>query len=313
MVTINSCLEVDLSGQVCADSLGYEIYSGVGGTIDFVRGARGSRGGKTIMVLPSTTLDGSRSRIVAALTEGAGVVTTRGGVEYIVTEYGVASLAGKSLRERALSLISIAHPDFRGELMESAHRIQYLEKDARRLATTRAIYPHDWEYSQTFDGTGNIFFRPARAADERAVKEFFYSLPREEAYLRFLSYMKVFPYYDVKSMVNIDYHSEMCILGFAGELGSEIVSLAYYHLDDEKMEAEVDFAVHPDYGRLGIATSMVGHIVEKGKQRGIRTFVSYISPGNERVFGVFKNLGYVVKTTLSAGLYEIRVLPDQSQ
>jgi acyl-CoA hydrolase/GNAT superfamily N-acetyltransferase len=312
MVTINSGLEVDLSGQVCADSLGYEIYSGVGGAIDFLRGAKGSRGGKTIMVLPSTTWDVSKSRIVAALTEGAGVVTTRGGVEYVVTEYGVASLQGKSLRERAISLISIAHPDFRDELMEAAHEIRYLEKDARRSATSRAIYPHDWEYSGSFPGAGRVFFRPARSADERVVKEFFYSLPRDEAYFRFLSLMKVFPYYDVKAMVNIDYHREMCVLGFAGEMGSErIISVAYYHLDDETMTAEVDFAVHPDYVRGGIATSMVRHMVGKGKQRGIKTIVSYISPGNERVLGVFQKLGCVMETSLSAGVYEIKVRLDQ--
>ena len=310
MVTINSGLEVDLSGQVCADSLGYEIYSGVGGSIDFLRGAKGSRGGKTIMVLPSSTMDASKSRIVPALSEGAGVVTTRGGVEYVVTEYGVACLQGKSLRERALALISIAHPDFRDQLMEAAHQINYLEKDARRSATSRAIYPHDWEYSQTFIGPGRVFFRPARSTDGRAVKEFFYSLPRDEAYFRFLSLMKVFPYYDVEAMVSIDYHMEMCILGFAGEMGSErIIALAHYHLDDETMAAEVDFAVHPDYTRSGIATSMIRHIAEKGKQRGVKTIVSYT--GNEGVFGVFRKLDYVMESSLSASIYEIRVRLDQ--
>ncbi len=310
MVTINSSLEVDLSGQVCADSLGYEIYSGVGGAIDFLRGAKGSRGGKAIMVLPSSTMDASKSRIVPALTEGAGVVTTRGGVEYVVTEYGVAALQGKSLRERALALISIAHPDFRDQLMEAAHQINYLEKDARRVATSRAIYPHDWEYSQTFIGPGRVFFRPARSTDGRAVKEFFYSLPRDEAYFRFLSLLKVFPYYDVEAMVSIDYHMDMCILGFAGEMGSErIISLAHYHLDDETMAAETDFAVHPDYTRSGVATSMVRHIAEKGKQRGVKTIVSYT--GNEGVFGVFRKLDYVMESSLSAGVYEIRVRLDR--
>ena len=312
MVTINSGLEVDLSGQVCSDSLGYEIYSGVGGAIDFLRGARGSRGGKAIMVLPSTTMDGAKSRIVPALTEGAGVVTTRAGVQYVVTEYGVAGLQGKSLRERALSLISIAHPDFRDELMEAAHQIHYLEKDTRRTATSRAIYPHDWEYSQTFTGVGRVFFRPAKSTDERALKEFFYSLPKDEAYFRFLSHMKVFPYYDVKAMISIDYRREMCIVGFAGEMGSErIISIAYYHLDDETMSAEVDFAVHPDYARGGVAASMLRHIVEKGKERGIKTIVSYITQGNERVFGVFHKLDHVVESSLTNGVYEIRVRLDE--
>jgi acyl-CoA hydrolase/GNAT superfamily N-acetyltransferase len=312
MVTISSGLEVDLSGQVCADSLGYEIYSGVGGTIDFLRGAMGSRGGRTIMVLPATTLDESKSRIVPALTEGAGVVTTRGGVQYVVTEYGVASLHGKSLRQRALSLISIAHPDFRDELTEAAQRIHYLEKNAMRKATSRAIYPHDWEYSQQFDGPGRINFRPARTTDERTLKEFFYSLPRDDAYFRFLSHMKVFPHYDVKAMVNIDYHRDMCILGFTGEMGFErIISMAHYRLDDETRAAEVDFAVHPDFSGYGIAVSMVRHIAQKCKQRGIETISSYIAPGNDRVFRVFKRLDYLVEISFSDGVYEIKVRLDQ--
>jgi ribosomal protein S18 acetylase RimI-like enzyme len=124
--------------------------------------------------------------------------------------------------------------------------------------------------------------------------------------------MKVFPYYDVKAMVNIDYHKDMSILGFAGEMASErIVSLACYHLDDLEMQAEVDFAVHPDYGRNGIATSMLRLIAEKCRQKGVRTIVSYISIESERVFGVFQKLGYMVESTESAGLYEIKVRLDQ--
>jgi acyl-CoA hydrolase/ribosomal protein S18 acetylase RimI-like enzyme len=312
MVTINSALEVDLSGQVCADSLGYEIYSGVGGTIDFVRGAKGSRFGKSIMVLPSTTFDGSRSRIVAALTEGAGVVTTRGGVEYVVTEYGVAALQGKSLRERALALISIAHPDFRDQLMEAARRIKYVEKESGSWTTTRAIYPHECEHAEEFPRIGRVLFRPSKSIDERAVKEFFYSLPRTEAYLRFPMFLKSYPHYDVKAIVNTDYQREMCILGFAGEKGTgRIVALAYYSLNEDMTTAELDFAVHPDCARSGTATSMVRHIAETAAGRGIKTFVSYISVGNEQAFGVFQKLGFAVEKTLESGAYEIRVRLDQ--
>ncbi len=314
MVSINSGLEVDLTGQVCSDSLGYEIYSGVGGAIDFLRGSRTSQRGKAIMVLPATTMDGSKSRIVPALTEGAGVVMTRGGVQYVVTEYGAVNLHGKSIRERALELISIAHPDFRDELMEAAQELHYVERERRRKEITRAIYPYDWEQVRTFNGANRIFFRPARATDERPLKEFFYSLPKEESYIRFLSSMRVFPFYDVKAMVNIDYHREMCVLGFSGETGSErIVAIGRYSMldDDEEISAEVDFAVHPDYGREGIATFLLRHIVDKGRTRGIRTLVAYISAGNERVFGVFQKLGYVIESSLVGGVYEIRVRLDQ--
>jgi acetyl-CoA hydrolase len=122
MVAINSAIAIDLTGQVCADSIGYDIYSGFGGQVDFIRGAARSKGGKPIIALPSTAKGGTVSRIVDALPPGAGVVTNRADVRYVVTEYGVASLFGKSLRERAHELIDIAHPDFRAELTSAARR-----------------------------------------------------------------------------------------------------------------------------------------------------------------------------------------------
>jgi acetyl-CoA hydrolase len=126
MVAINSALAVDLTGQVCADSLGTSIYSGFGGQVDFIRGAAASEGGKPIIALPATAKGGTVSRIVDTLAPGSGVVTTRADVHYVVTEYGVASLFGKSLRERALELIAVAHPDFREELRAAARRRKLL-------------------------------------------------------------------------------------------------------------------------------------------------------------------------------------------
>jgi acyl-CoA hydrolase len=115
-VAINSAIELDLTGQVCADSFGHRIYSGIGGQMDFMRGAALSRGGRAIIALPSTARDGKVSRIVPELTAGAGVVTTRGHVHWVVTEHGAVNLHGKTLRERAELLVGIAHPDFRAEL-----------------------------------------------------------------------------------------------------------------------------------------------------------------------------------------------------
>jgi acyl-CoA hydrolase len=126
MVAINSALEVDLTGQVCADSLGHLPYSGIGGQVDFIRGAARSKGGVPIIALPSTAREGTVSRIVPVLRPGAGVVTSRGDVHYVVTEFGVASLHGKTLRQRAEALIQIAHPRFREELLREAERLGYL-------------------------------------------------------------------------------------------------------------------------------------------------------------------------------------------
>jgi acyl-CoA hydrolase len=126
IIAINSAIEVDLTGQVCSDSMGYTIYSGFGGQVDFIRGAARAKGGKPIIALPSTAKKGEISRIVPHLREGAGVVTSRGDVHYVSTEFGIANLHGKSLRERAEALIQIAHPDFRGELEGFAKEKRYL-------------------------------------------------------------------------------------------------------------------------------------------------------------------------------------------
>jgi acetyl-CoA hydrolase len=126
MVSINSAIQVDLTGQVCADSMGHKIYSGFGGQVDFIRGAARSKGGKPILALPTTARGGTISRIVRSLDEGAGVVTSRADVDWIVTEYGAVNLFGLSLRERSRALISIAHPDFQQELADFARKQYYL-------------------------------------------------------------------------------------------------------------------------------------------------------------------------------------------
>ena len=127
MVAINSALEVDLTGQVCSDSIGTYFYSGIGGQVDFLRGAAHSTGGRPIIALPSAAKNGTISRIVATLSPGAGVVTSRGLIRYVVTEYGVAYLHGKSIRERAKALIGIAHPQYRDELYEYCERTKWLQ------------------------------------------------------------------------------------------------------------------------------------------------------------------------------------------
>ena len=127
MVAINSAIQVDITGQVCADSIGTRPYSGVGGQPDFIRGAARSKGGKPIIALPATAKNGTISRIAPVLDPGAGVVTSRADVHYVVTEYGVAYLHGKSIRQRTEAMISIAHPKFRNELYDFACRAHYLE------------------------------------------------------------------------------------------------------------------------------------------------------------------------------------------
>ena len=126
MVSINSALSIDLSGQACADSVGYDVYSGTGGQADFVRGANRSKGGKSILALPSTAKGGVVSRICGDLLRGSGVTTSRSDIHFVVTEYGVAELKGKNLRERVKALVSVAHPKFRDGLLASAREQRWI-------------------------------------------------------------------------------------------------------------------------------------------------------------------------------------------
>lgn len=134
MIAINSAIQVDMTGQVCSDSIGTRPYSGFGGQLDFIRGAARSKGGKPIIALPSTAKGGTISRIVPMLDHGAGVVTTRADVHYVVTEYGIAYLHGKTLRQRAEALIAIAHPKFRDELYDFAAKVHYLDRKPALVA-----------------------------------------------------------------------------------------------------------------------------------------------------------------------------------
>ncbi len=139
MIAVNSTLQVDVTGQVCSDSIGQYLYSGFGGQVDFIRGARHSKGGKPIIAMPATAKNGSVSRIVPVLTPGSGVVASRGSIHYVVTEFGIAYLHGKSIRERAEELIGIAHPSFRGELYDYCRETRWLQRPLREHSMVAGV------------------------------------------------------------------------------------------------------------------------------------------------------------------------------
>ena len=312
MTAINSALEIDLSGQICADSIGHKVYSGIGGYVDFMLGAAYSKGGKAIIVLPSTSPDGRKSRIVSHLTDGGGVVSSRGVVEYVVTEFGIAQLHGKTIRERALALINIAHPKFRERLLDQAKQIRYVYQDQILPPTFEPLYPGQWETHQLFPSDLQLFFRPIKPTDERALQEFFYSLPDQDIYYRFLSAMRVFPHRDTQAMCNIDYEHEMAIVGVTGDIGSErIVAVGRYILDQRTNLAEVDFAVRSDWQRLGIGSFLLRYLCEVGRSKGITGFTAYVLAANRKMLSVFYKVGYCIHSVLESGVYEIAFRFDE--
>ena len=306
MVAINVGLEVDLTGQVCADSLGYKFFSGIGGQVDFIRGAARSRGGKAIIVVPSTAKNGTISRIVPHLTEGAGVVVTRGDVHYVVSEYGVAYLHGKSVRERVLSLINIAHPKFRAGLIQAAKEHKYLYADQIVIDTERVIYPEELEIYQTLNDGTELFFRPVKPTDEASLSEMLYSLSPTSLRTRYMSGTVTFPHKDVEQLTNIDYINNLAIVGTVpGVSGEEIVAIAQYFLDPKTQAAEVAFIVQDEWQQKGMGTLLLQYLCRVAKQRGIKTFYAKVLPTNKPMLAVFHNSGYKVNTEFDGDVYSI--------
>lgn len=306
MVGINMGLEVDLTGQVCSDSIGYRFYSGIGGQVDFIRGAARSRGGKAIIALPSTARDGTVSRIVPHLTEGAGVVITRGDVHYVVTEYGVAYLHGKSIRERVLALIGIAHPKFRKSLMEAAKQHNYLPPDQIELPWEEVRYPAELERHEALKDGTQIFFRPVKPTDEPALTEMLYSLSAPTIRTRFFTHTMTFPHKTVQKLTNVDYVNNLAIVGVVpGPGGEETVALAEYFLDPKTMTAEVAFVVQDEWQKRGMGTFLFEYLTEIARQRGVRKFFAKVLPTNKPMLAILQNSGYKINLEFDGDAYSI--------
>jgi len=307
MISINAAIQIDLTGQVCADSIGEYFYSGIGGQVDFVRGAARSRGGKPIIVMPSTAKGGTVSRIVPFLDRGAGVVTSRGDVHYVVTEYGIANLHGRNLRERALALISIAHPDFRDDLLNYAKERHLVHMDQMPMTVSGKFYPEQYEHTEQF-GDIEVFFRPVKPTDETLEREFFYSLSDESVYYRFFNLVKAMPHEKVQPLVNIDYREEMAIVGLIGEPGDEeMVAIGRFKLDPSDNYAEVAFLVRDDFQNRGIGTHLMKKLIEIAREKGIEGFKAEVLAENKKMMHVFHKCGYPIHSRLEDGVYSLKI------
>jgi acyl-CoA hydrolase/GNAT superfamily N-acetyltransferase len=303
MVAINSALEVDLTGQVCSDSIGYLFYSGIGGQVDMIRGAARSRGGKPIIALPSTAKDGTVSRIVSRLSEGAGVVTTRGDVHYVVTEYGAAYLHGANIRERALALINIAHPDFRKELLNEAKVRKYAFVDQ---LPPLGVYPAELEKRVTLKDGTEILLRPIKATDERLEQGLLYSLSDQSVYLRFFSSASAWPHERVQYYTTVDYVEHMAIVAIADRDGEEqMIGVGRYVKEKDSDMAELALLVRDDWQAKGIGALMHGYLEQIARSHKIGGFKGEILEQNKRALHVFTRLGRKAKTEYDQGVYTV--------
>jgi acyl-CoA hydrolase/GNAT superfamily N-acetyltransferase len=304
MVAINTALEIDLTGQVCADSIGSKFFSGVGGQVDFNRGAAKAPGGKAIIALPSTAQDGKVSRIVVHLSTGAGVVTTRAGVYYVVTEYGTAYLHGKSVSERAMALISIAHPDFRADLLRQAIEAKYLSTELADLEGKILIGPKELRTTYLLNDGTLINFRPIHPTDTPRMRELFHRLSEATIYYRFMSNQHFIPRRQIQDFVYIDHRNDVAIVGTLPEAhGDDIIAIGSYYLDPKTNLAEVAFVVHDEWQNRGIGAFLFLQLIRIARRNGIRGFTAEVLVENKAMQAVINKSNCKIKTKFTGNVY----------
>jgi len=309
MVAINAALQVDLTGQSNSESIGKYFYSGIGGHADFMRGTMLSPNGKTILTLRSTSNDGEKSRIMPLMGEGSGVTLTRGDVHYIVTEYGIAYLHGKNIRERAMDMIAIAHPKFRPWLIEEAKKQGLIYRDQAFIPGKRGEYPENIETYRTTPQGANVLLRPVKIRDETLVKDFFYSLSDRSMYRRFISSRQDMPHERLQDFVVIDYTEEMVILAVQEQEGNEIiVGIGQYGIDKNTHTAEVAVVVRDKYQAKGIGTELLSYLTYLAKRQGLLGFTAEVLVENRPMMKLFEKGGFDLEKRRSEGLYELKMV-----
>jgi acyl-CoA hydrolase/GNAT superfamily N-acetyltransferase len=288
LISISSALEVDLTGQVCTDSKGYLFYSGIGDQVDFIRGSAMSKGGFSIIVIPSTAQKGKVSRIVPHLSEGAGVAATRGDIDIVVTEYGIAELRRKSIYQRVMELAQIAHPKFREDLIEEAKKRRYIFADQLPPSNQDLLFLEDYKSSMALSTGKRVEFRPLLPSDEFESRHFYYSLQEDSIYFRFFNKRRVFSREMLqKQWAEVDYRRNMTIIGY-WQIGrrKQIVAIGSYAGVDENT-AEVAFLVKDELHGVGIGSHLLQRLEDIARENGYTAFAATVLAENVKMIKVF--------------------------
>jgi RimJ/RimL family protein N-acetyltransferase len=302
MVSLNVASKIDLTGQVSAQASSATRFAGVSGIPDFVRGARRSPAGKSILMLYSTkeTKDGLESTIIPVLREDL-VVVPRSDVHYIVTEYGCVNLFGQSLQERVIAMLSIAHPNFREALLEDAKELGFIDTERTLGEASRAVYPVRLEQTLELNGQ-KVTIRPSKPVDERRIQEHYYTLPKEDVLTRFFCQKTIFARAEMEIRSHVNYVNDLTLVAVVGEFGfGRIVAVAEsMKLVNENM-AEVAFSVSEDFQGRGLGTLFLKKLAAAARENGIAGLIAYTIPSNKAMINLFKTLPYKVTTLYEDG------------
>ena len=303
MVSLNVAQSMDLTGQVSAEASAATRFAGVSGIPDFVRGSRRSPGGKSILMLCSTRQDEDGktiSSIVPSL-EDTVIVLPRGDVHYVVSEYGAVNLFGKSLQERVMAMITIAHPDFREELFAAAKEQGLIGSERTLGEAVKAVYPVQLEEVIEIGGE-QVTIRPAKPVDDRRIQEHYYNLPKEDVISRFFGQKTIFARKDVETRSHVDYVNSLTLLALVGEFGfGRIVAVAESMRLHNSNLAEVAFSVSPDFQGRGLGKMFLRKLAEATRESGIAGLIAYTFPSNQAMINLFRTLPYKVEKRLEDG------------
>jgi acyl-CoA hydrolase len=296
MTSIYGALSVDLTGQVTNHRENH-LYSGVGGEYDFIVGSSQAKRGKTIIVLPSTSKDGTQSRIVSVLPQ---IMIPATDVHFVVTEWGVARLAGKTLRERTLQMIGIAHPHFRMKLLEEAKLLHYVYSDQILPVTVDGVvvqYPENLESEIICKSGAVVYFHPVQPTDEQALQRFYYQLDEKSRINRFLTPKRVFSHEEFQLRVNIDYDYTMVMIGLdKREEGGEIVCVGSYvrDLTGSTNFAEVAITIGTNWRSQGLGRHLFLLLGEIAQGKGIEGFYGDVMAENKAILQLIQSLPFKV-------------------
>lgn len=303
MVSMNVASSMDLTGQVTAEASAGTRFAGVSGIPDFVRGARRSQGGKSIMMIFATRPgpDGELvSNIVPQLNDVT-IVVPRGDVHHVVSEYGAVNLFGKSIQERVLAMISIAHPDFREELFESAKQRGMIGVERSLGEAVKAVYPIRLEETITVRGE-TVTIRPSKPVDERRIQEHFYNLAKDDVFSRFFHEKTVFGRKDIESKSQTDYVHDMTLVAVVGDFGfGRVIAVGESMQLKHNNMAEVAFSVSKEYQGQGLGKFFLKKLAAITRENGVAGLTAYTIPSNKAMINLFKSLPYKVHVKYEEG------------
>jgi acyl-CoA hydrolase/GNAT superfamily N-acetyltransferase len=300
LVAINFARTMDLSGQVYADALPQNHFSGITGMFDFILGASMSPGGKSIIVIPARSIDGKSSRIISQRNFGS-IVIPKGYVSYVVSEFGMVNLLGKNIEERAMAMISLAHPEYRDELFHDAQDAGLIDRNRTLTESLFGVYPSRMEETREIKGK-MVTFRPTKAVDGRLIQEYFYSLDEKDIQARFFGIRRRFFREDMEGIFQVDYIKNLSIVAVTGEIGFEkIIGLGEYALG-QGTEPEVAFSVSKQWQHRGIASILLEKLTEAARENSFTGLVAYTQTNNTGMIKLFNKLPYKVDAVLEGGL-----------